>query len=290
MVNEDLKLFNKNGYLLLNDCFSETEIENLRKKIKKISNNNKNTYLLTSLCLKEKEIYETIFNKRLVEAYKEIIQEEVYLIPELHVQINQFPNNSRSGWHYDGQSERKNAYLKAINRKFFRVGIYLQDNSLNYGGGIDIIKSDLFKKIPFKINNLIEKKIINFYSLFFSKTIQSKKGSVVFFDSRLPHKGTYPKKNMYDKNFQDKYTIYFQVGNREHCKYFLKNSIERTFQGYNNVNVATYFLDYLKLKFPSEYPSEFVNMLNLNNINLLTSSDKEANFFKEFEKFTEISK
>ena len=290
MASNNLDIFNKDGFLVLENCFSEKEIEDLRKKIKEISNNSKNIYLLPSVCLNEKEIYKTIFNKRLVQAYKEIIQDEVYLIPELHVQINQFPKNKNSGWHFDGQSERNNKYLKAPNRKFFRIGIYLQNNNTDYGGGIDVLKCNFFKKLPLKINSRIEKKIIQFYSLFFTKTVESKKGSVVFFDSRLPHKGTFPKKNPLDVNFRDKYTIYFQVGNKEHCNYFLKNSVDRMFKNYNNEKVKNYFLDYLKLNFPDEYSPEFVNMLNLNNINLLTSSTEESKFYKEFDKFIETLK
>ena len=290
MASNNLDIFNKDGFLVLENCFSEKEIEDLRKKIKEISNNNRDTYLLPSVCLNEKEIYKTIFNKKLVQIYKEIIQDEVYLIPELHVQINQFPTSKNQGWHFDGQSERNNEYLKATNRKFFRIGIYLQNNDTDYGGGIDVLKCNFFKKLPLKINSRIEKKIIQFYSLFFTKTVESKKGSVVFFDSRLPHKGTFPKKNPLDVNFRDKYTIYFQVGNKEHCSYFLKNSVDRMFKNYNNEKVKNYFLDYLKLNFPDEYSPEFVSMLNLNNINLLTSSMEESKFYKNFDKFTETLK
>lgn len=290
MVNNNLDTFNKDGFLLLENCISEIDVMKLRDKIKEISHNNKNTYLLPSLILKEKEIYKTIFNERLVEVYKEIIQDEVYLIPELHVQINQFPKNKNSGWHYDGQSERNNDYLKFSDRKFFRVGIYLQDNNADYGGGIDILRSNLFKKLPLKTNKVFEKKIINFFSLFFSQTIKSKKGSAVFFDSRLPHKGTYPQKKLVDGNSRDKYTIYFQVGNKKHCDYFLKNSIERMFNNYHDKKVINYFLDYLHLKFPEEYPSEFLNMLNLNNIKLLTTDKNQSKFFKQFGKFVGLLK
>lgn len=290
MVSSNLDLFNKKGFLLLENCFSEKEIEDLRKKIKEIANGNKNIYLLASTCLKEEKIYKTILNEKLIKTYKEIIQDDVFLIPELHVQINQFPKKKHLGWHFDGQSERHNEYLKASNRKFFRVGIYLQDNTTEYGGGIDVLDCDFFKKLPLKTGGRIEKKIIEFYSLFFSKTIHSKKGSVVFFDSRLPHKGTFPEKSPQDVNFRDKYTIYFQVGNKEHCTYFLNNSIERMFKNFNNASARNYFLDYLKLSFPNEYPSDFVNILNLNNINLLTSSEEQSKFYKEFEKFCEILK
>jgi hypothetical protein len=285
------KFFEDNGYLLLNDYFSELEIDNLRVKIKQLSNGNRNTFLFTSLCLSEKKIYEVIFNKKLVELYKEIIQDEVYLVPELHVQINTFPKNKRQGWHYDGQSERKHEYLKDPKRKFFRVGVYLQDNTEDYGGGIDILHNNLFKKLPFKINGRIEKLIIQFYAIFFSKKADTKKGSIIIFDSRLPHKGTFPLKNPIEKNFHDKYTIYFQVGNKEHCKYFIKKNIERMFVHYeSDPATVKYFLDYLKLSFPGDYQSEFKNMLKENNIKLMSSDEKDSNFFKEFEKFLKISK
>ena len=92
MTSNNLDTFYKDGFLLIENCFSEKEIEDLRKKIKEIANN-RNIYLLPSICLNEKEIYKTIFNKKLVQIYKEIIQDDVYLIPELHVQINQFPKS-----------------------------------------------------------------------------------------------------------------------------------------------------------------------------------------------------
>tara|TARA_B100000989_G_scaffold294855_1_gene274721 strand:- start:379 stop:1251 length:873 start_codon:yes stop_codon:yes gene_type:complete len=290
MANTNLDIFNKNGFLHLENCYAEKEIDDLRKKIKEISNKSRNIYLLPSTCLKHKEIYKTIFNQRLVQTYREIIQDEVYLIPELHVQVNQFPKNKNLGWHFDGQSERENEYLKATNRKFFRVGIYLQDNTNEYGGGIDVLKGNFFKKLPLNTSNRVEKKIIQFYSIFFSKTIKSKKGSVVFFDSRLPHKGTFPEKNPSDVDFIDKYTIYFQVGNKEHCTYFLNNSVERMFKNFNNQYTRNYFLDYLKLNFPNEYPTDFLKMLNSNNIKILTSTEEESKFYKEFEKFKGISK
>lgn len=286
MINKNLNFFEKNGYLLLNNCFSDQEVDNLRGKIKKLSNNSKeSSYLLLSSCLKEKEIFETIFNKKLVEAYKELIQDDIYLIPELHVQINHFPKNNKQGWHYDGQSERQHKYLKDPKRKFFRVGIYLQDNNKNFGGGIDILKSKLFKKLPFKIPNRLEKKIIEFYTIFFSSRVDTKKGSVIIFDSRLPHKGTFPLKNPSENEFRDKYTIYFQIGNKEHCNYFLKNSIDRMFINYKRPKAVNYFLDYLKLSFPEDYPSEFAKMLKDNKINLLSSNNQDSKFFKEFEKF-----
>ena len=78
MVSSNLELFNKKGFLLLENCFSEKEIEDLRNKIKEIANGRKNIYLLASTCFKEEKIYKTIFNEKLIEIYKEIIQDEVY--------------------------------------------------------------------------------------------------------------------------------------------------------------------------------------------------------------------
>lgn len=278
--------FINNGYVIINDCFSNKQIDNLRNLIKKISGNSKKTYLLTSECMKEKEIYETIFNDKLVKKYREIIGEEVYLVPELHVQINQFPKSKLAGWHYDGQSERNNNYLKKKNRKFFRVGIYLQENNKEFGGGIDILNNKLFKILPLKINQRIESKIIHLISLFQKKTIISKKGSVVFFDSRLPHKGTFPKnKNIF--NNINKYTIYFQIGNKEHCKYFIDNSVKRMFNNFDNPNVSNYFLDYLKINYPEEYPIDFLNLLKKNKINIMTAGKTETVFFKQFKDYIE---
>ena len=178
---------------------------------------------------------------------------------------------------------RQNEYLKASNRKFFRVGIYLQDNNNQYGVGIDVLDCG-FKKLPLKTGSRIKK---DNSVLFYFKDYLFKKGSVVFFDSDYHIKERFQKNSWFE--FQNKYTIYFQVGNKEHCRYFLNNSVGN-FKNFNNVSTRNYFLDYLKLSFPKEYPTDFVNNLNLNNINLLTPSEEQSKFYKEFEKFCEILK
>ena len=285
MENKNLDFFKKNGYLLLENLFSEIEILNLRKKIQELSNNRKKMFLLSSLCFKQKEIYKIIFNKKLVEAYREIIQEDVYLVPDLHIQINTFPKNKYSNWHYDGQSERGNKYFKEKNRKFFRVGIYLQDNNSDHGGGIDVNKSILHKLIPLRIPRFIESYIVKFFSILFSKTINSKKGSVIFFDSKLPHRSTYRKISPNIENFNDKYTIYFSIGSKKHCELFLKNSINRMFQNHSRPEASNYFSNYVKLHKSDDFSTEFLDMLKLNNISMITSDKEESIFFKNFETY-----
>ena len=58
MTSNNLDTFNKDGFLVIENCFSEKEIDNLRKKIKEISNNDRNIYLLPSILIDFKDLYE----------------------------------------------------------------------------------------------------------------------------------------------------------------------------------------------------------------------------------------
>jgi len=287
MENKNLNFFKKNGYLLIESLFSEKEVLNLRKKIQELSNNRERMFLLSALCFKQIEIYKLIFNKKLVETYREIIQEDVYLVPDLHIQINNFPKDKFSGWHYDSQSERRNEYSKEKNRKFFRVGIYLQDNNSDHGGGIDVDKSILHKFIPLRTPRFIEIYIVKFFSILFSKTINFKKGSAILFDSKLPHRSTSRKISPDNENYKDKYTIYFSIGSKKNCELYLKNSINRMFQNHSRPEASKYFSNHVKLHELDDFSTEFLDMLKLNKIGMITSGKEQSTFFKSFEKYIE---
>ena len=83
----------------------------------------------------------------------------------------------------------KSDYLFSQEYKFYKVGIFLQDNSFNYGGGIDLKKSshksfkDFGKQtLNYSISTTL---IVNFLKKI--SRVPLKSGDVIIFDSRLAH-------------------------------------------------------------------------------------------------------
>ena len=297
MIESLKEHYDKNGYICLDKVIDDNECDKLRDILKTYYKDENKEYVKINDCLKHKEIYSLFYNQKIISAFKSIFGSNVYVVPELHVQINQFPDNPTEGWHYDGQSERNNKYMNRNKRQFCRVGIYLQDNTYDLGGGIDIISNKIFKKLPLKINNRIEKKIINFLALIFKKTVNTHKGSAIFFDSRLPHKGTFPnkfkslnkeeiKKNILNKYQDYKYAIYYQIGSKEDCEHHIKNSIKRSFINYQTYETVHYFTEYLKLIYPDDFPKELIDNLEKNGIKFKYLQKDDANFFSNFQAFS----
>ena len=177
----------------------------------------------------------------------------VSLLPTFHVHKNYHINLKEvHGWHRDAGGELFYDYCKKkLSQKsylFSKVGIYLQNNT-DFGGGIDIINKThknftplktIIRKIlniPFRLITFLHKYVLNLYYVipenFFmflmnAKKIYSNKGSAIFFDSRLIHRGSpISKKKFKDVKFYkgeykaklpkefDKYVIYLHFGNTE---------------------------------------------------------------------------
>src|SRR5262249_30974 len=125
--------------------------------------------------------------------------------------------------------------------RFGKVGIYLQDNTLEFGGGIDVaigshkafrnLKNLLLSKIWTGLIHRAASK-----DLFYKKiSVSIKAGSAVYFDSRLLHRSTPPasvelsecEKNVERVSLlekQCKYTIYWECCTRNYSEAFLTNS------------------------------------------------------------------
>ena len=85
---------------------------------------------------------ETLYPKNMsinfVNATQSLFGSSYVLIPDLNVQ-----KNACGGWHVDSGSEIPNRYLLAQDYMFAKCGVYLQGNTQEWGGGIDL-QSTLF--------------------------------------------------------------------------------------------------------------------------------------------------
>tara|TARA_B100000787_G_C16129569_1_gene266664 strand:+ start:35 stop:712 length:678 start_codon:yes stop_codon:yes gene_type:complete len=195
------------------------------------------------------------------------------------------------GWHTDSGSEvnlQSGNYLHFPDYSFGKVGVYLQDNTINFGGGIDVIpKSHKIYKY-FKGNKLLQYfyarlalKILNYVNGINKLTVPVKAGDAIFFDSRTIHRSSVPhaiksEMNEFEKGAQrvsslklkpknSKYTLYWDVGSKENSVQFLRNSCKRAMMEeivYVDNIKELFYTDYLQYSYPDDYPSKYIKNVN----------------------------
>jgi hypothetical protein len=219
MINKYIK----NGFAILDTSYDENYINNLKSEINSLFKNDEGVSLSVS-GIDNKEIFNKIvkilntneiqkFTKSLSDHYKT----NVSILPNFHIMRNYHVNRlkaNRVGWHRDVASEFNYQYCKdKINNDkyvFGKVGIFLQENSEDFGGAVDLIpgshlniKKNIFLKMlsSLRLQFLVflQKNLLNFYKLlpeeFYLFILGAKKtnaqpGSPIFFDSRVQHRGS----------------------------------------------------------------------------------------------------
>ena len=213
----------KNGYTILNCPFDQTYIINLKKEINSLFKNENETSISIN-SLTNNEVFYKIINILNTSEIQNFTQElsnhfntKVSLLPNFHIMRNYHVNRlsvNRIGWHRDVASELNYEYCKnKINNDkyvFGKVGIFLQENSENYGGAVDVIPAShhnvkkkkilrFFSSLRLHFLVLLQKKLLSIYKLlperfyltFLSaKKTQAKPGEPIFFDSRIQHRGS----------------------------------------------------------------------------------------------------
>ena len=159
-----------------------------------------------------------IFNNKL----KSLIKKELNLKDFIFLDVVKIFKRSScvkmdTGWHHDyGGLEDQLEILSKHKNFIYKIGLYLQDNKKNFGGGIDLLKPMLFDNL--KKNNFLMKflrKLYYFILIRFSdNTVETSKGDVVSFSGLTYHR-TSPVKFINHDNEEIRYHLYFIITNIE---------------------------------------------------------------------------
>ena len=190
--------YENRGYFHSKSVLNIDDVNNVRNFIlKKFEESEKNLSNFHYLINKYKIFYD-IFSEKIDSDLKEINdQEEIYYLNVMKIQKNTAVG-SEFNWHQDSGANKGKKYFSNKENFYCKLGIYLQDNSAIYGGGIDLVpyshlifidkKLNILKKIFFKIYTSIKIR-------FFNNRFKIKKGDAVFFHNKLFHKTTSVKNN-----------------------------------------------------------------------------------------------
>lgn len=283
--------FKKNGFMIIKKVVSKDKISDLREKLLGDVRRGFKGHKGIDYVLSVPELYTYQFNQALTRALNAIFESEVYYINDLDLQINTADNRGKSGgWHIDANSElaRFVDYLFHRKYKICKVGLYLQDNSLEFGGGIDVEVGGhkSFRDTHNRYLNLaayvLDRGLLSRFRQRIRVPIQA--GDCVIFDSRLPHASSparmqeaeIPKDNL-------KITFYWDVaGSETDAQRFYNNSVIRAF---NDQDGGAFFTNYLRYHFPDSYPESYVNLVdNLSSIRVFSLDKTKATFFDELHK------
>ena len=283
--------YKKNGFVKF-PLLNKEEVEKLRVLISSrlgAIEFYKRQYIMPSDLIKYPELYEVLFNEKLVEKLKIIFGKNVKYVPDFLVQANQY-EKYRRGWHFDSQSEGSAPHIRDKDYLIGKVGIYLQDNTEEFGGGIDILKMG-YKLFPSTTNSIFNRILIKLYrridwNIFgglFGRSLPIKAGDCVIFDSRLPHTGTVPKNygNFTIPEEKVKNVIYMDVGDRSSTKKYLNHNFNRAAISELRINGdELYWADYLRLKYPEDYPLDFIEMADKCGIQVESLNKQECELWK----------
>jgi len=224
------------------------------------------------------------FRKKIVESLKAILGDDYWMFSDIASNKNQVGLSGGAknpGWHWDSSSEGKQAYLFDPNYRFVRIGIYLQDNTEDYGGGVDVTPGRHRWPLHTSSTNL-NFKVKNLFDMVAMRTNRTmapiKAGDFLIFHSCLPHRSTLPKKllphltpedirlNSVDPGSRDltKFTIYFNATNNNFVDRYLNNLVRRANEEELNNSAARDFTytEASRMVFPRDYPSEVVDSIN----------------------------
>jgi hypothetical protein len=257
-------------------------------------------------------IWSTLFKRRIVHALHAALGPELCYHQDLHVARNSYGQSGwkrHTGWHMDSGSEGANAYLRAADYRFAKCGIFLQDFDNGWGGGIRIkpkshrghAEPEGLRRRLFSARRAFTRAAAIVHLDLDTLQVPARAGDLCFFDSRLLHSSVPPSRENirrigYDRRpdiqgyWRDippehtKYVIYWDSSNSAMVTDFLRNSVQRAEREPPDMveqdSRMAMFTRYLAVRFPDDFPAEFVTAAAQCQIQVVSLSKTESDFYK----------
>jgi hypothetical protein len=284
------KYFNILGFTIVRNVFTQDEVIHLREVSKGIfDKENPKQMLLPTHVANSPELNQVIFKPKIMTAFRMAFGDPYVQWGDFQVQRNMF-----GGWHTDAGSEKMAPYLYSKDYRFAKCGLFLQDNTQKWGGGIQIrlFSTYIFNRFP-SIIRIPLAKIYQGIMPLLEHTLLINKGDLVFFDSRLHHSSVYPDGAMiensnYAETFDaphehSKYVLYWNACNQASISGFMRNSVIRGVveEFMESEGVEPFFLDYLSRSFPDDFDESFVKKVSDNKMIFASLEKDKADKIKE---------
>ena len=201
--------------------FGDKEIKDLRQFLNTFPIINKPLSLIS--LSNYKLLYEIVFSEKIFNFIEETFNDDVFFYYYLVIQKNNRDFSRNTNYHKDSGKFHQSAIISKKNNLLFKVGICLQNNIRNYGGGIDILKPFYLDKLS--DNNKFINKLRAIYYYVQRKIIDtqvySKTGDAIILNALVNHRTTATSEK-YKNELEDKYAMYLQLLNLDLLKDVIK--------------------------------------------------------------------
>jgi hypothetical protein len=298
--------FDRVGAVIVRGVLSEAEVRVLRDSIHEAfvpldqrAGSGLVRDLPATMALRIRAVRRAIVQPQVVAALAAILEPHYSIAPDLNIHRNKFttrpdwrPANLFGllgpGWHYDAGNEGPKPYFFAPDYRTVKCGLFLQDNTPASGGGIDIapgghqwlVRSGV-KLLDYYAQHAWHK----FRILTAAESLDIKAGDFVAFDSWLPHRSSCPKPFLNGLSEEEKragcarlpaerakLVIYFNASRRRYAHTYVEHCLGR---GVAELRIARdggtqdlFFADFPGLRYPEDYPSDFVDSLQRHGIEM----------------------
>ncbi|MGE3402353.1 MAG: phytanoyl-CoA dioxygenase family protein [Vicinamibacterales bacterium] len=237
------------GYAIVPQALSAARIAELRRVCADTHARYRERNLSIGRFLDVPELASVPFDPAVVAGLRAILGEHYTTIPEFTMQTASF-----GPWHTDGGSQGRAAHLYDPDYLQVECAIYLQDNSSEYGGGLDVLPRS-HREIatlgsPYSLGRRVTRRLAN--ALRRPYSVPSKAGDLVAFHFRLLHRST-PSRAAVTPEDRTKYAVFWgATSTGRHARLYMDHL--RTRQESNYVEMS-------QVRYPESYPTEVVESI-----------------------------
>ncbi len=252
------------GYTVIPNMIHADKINDIRDSYLHLFEESNVSTLKPSEFLKYSTISDTIFNDNVMEAVSNVVGNNYCLYPDFTIRKNLY-----IPWHTDTSYLDINQTDSYEDSNFVQMSIYLQDNTLETGGGLEIITGS------HRIKNINRKNLLNNNINFSNSSLMpSNSGDLVFWDSRLIHKSRENSLNAQCIKLAVQWTI---SQNEKFSQQYLQYLYDRI-NAYNthvsdnieNNREMLYLNDIPNIQFPFSFTNHQIHKINKFNVNVKT--------------------
>ena len=301
------KQFRRYGFIHVKGVLDEGEIAALRRHLVDIydklesRSGEKVRGFGPRIALSTPEIYRLPFLEPIVRSLKAILEPRFTILPNLGVARNQVGLSGGAknpGWHWDASAEGKRSYLYDPDYRFVKCGLFLQENTEDYGGGVDIVPGR--HRWPLKsrsVNlNYKVKNLIDIIGMRFRRTrVKLEPGDFLAFHSCLPHRSTLPRKLLAGVTDEDlrlntinaiprdktKFVIYWDACRAESLEGYWTNNKRRAEEELTNPKAFRFnCAEAVAMSYPDDYSGEFIQLTEAADVRVASFETQVAAEFR----------
>ncbi len=252
--------FQEKGYIVLSNFISNEVLTLIRTEIENLIIQDQGCALKPTTFLKSSLLSDTIFSAKFRKIVNQLSAGYRYFIPNFTARKNLI-----MGWHSDDEFSEPDSEPEIDSETLpsvLQCNIFLQDNSSEFGGGIDVACGTHQMTLEAK-KNLIRDDAIHF------ETAETKAGDLLIFDYRVVHRSTFPTIKPRDSA---RLTLEWTVcKNIESAREFTANLVAKQrkklhLSDFTDQRSLGYFFDAANVSYPSSFLASSKQLIEKNMI------------------------